>query len=312
MIVKNSYFTVLMIMSLTACAGPQNESGALEGSAPESSAPDTPVEGWTNLLDEELSQWDRYLSFAFKPGYDGSAPRDENGKLIAPIGPNPAGYDVFTAHTNGGETILRVSGEYYGALTTKASYRNYHLRLKFKWGEDIYDPRKALLKDSGILYHAQGPDGAEHWRSWKLSQEFQIMQGHLGDYWSQANSAIDIRAFIPEYIMSPAADLSQDFISVGEGQDIKGYVMRSANYEIPNDWNTLELITFEGQSLHIVNGQIVMALKNSRYIDKNGQAVPLNEGQIQLQSEAAELFYKDIAIKEISILPPEYEAIFKE
>ncbi len=266
---------------------------------------------WTPLLDNQLSQWERYLSYAHKPGYDGSQPTTEAGIVIEPIGANPTGYDVFTVKTENGAPMLRVSGEYYGALTTRQTYRNYHLRLSFKWGEDIYDPRKELLKDSGILYHAQGPDGAEHWRSWKLSQELQIMQGHLGDYWNQANSAIDVRAFIPEYIMSPAADLSQDFIAVGAGQDIQGYVMRSVNHEIENDWNQIELISYEGQSLHIVNGHIVMALRNSRYI-KDGESRPLRDGQIQIQSEAAEIFYKEIEIKEITNMPEHYREIFAE
>lgn len=41
------------------------------------------------------------------------------------------------------------------------------------------------------------------------------MQGHIGDYWKQATSAIDIRAYLPEHIMNPVADESQQFIKVG-------------------------------------------------------------------------------------------------
>ena len=68
--------------------------------------------------------------------------------------------------------------------------------------------------------------------------------------------------------------------------------MRQFNAEKPdNQWNTVELICFEGQSLHIVNGQVVMVLKNSRY-QQDGRDVPMWEGKIQLQSEAAEVFYK--------------------
>lgn len=40
-----------------------------------------------------------------------------------------------------------------------------------------------------------------------LSHEFQIMEGHMGDYWKQANGAIDIRAYQREYIMIPVADV---------------------------------------------------------------------------------------------------------
>jgi hypothetical protein len=58
-----------------------------------------------------------------------------------------------------------------------------------------------------------------------------------------------------------------------------------------------------------VNGQVVMVLKNSRYL-KDGISTPLVEGKIQLQSEAAEIFYKDIAIKELSTLATTYAKFF--
>ncbi len=43
---------------------------------------------------------------------------------------------------------------------TKEEYSNYHLSLKVKRGDKKWDPRKKLLKDSGILYHSIGPLGA--------------------------------------------------------------------------------------------------------------------------------------------------------
>lgn len=54
-----------------------------------------------------------------------------------------------------------------------------------------------------------------------------------------------------------------------------------------------------------------MVLRNSRY-SKNGVTTPLIEGKIQLQSEAAEVFYKEVMIKEINELPRQYSAFFNE
>ncbi|MEN8124895.1 MAG: DUF1080 domain-containing protein [Bacteroidota bacterium] len=265
---------------------------------------------WTNLLDKELSHWDNYLSFRHQVGYNGQTPKDKDGKLIPPIGLNQKGYNVFTVIEEENEPVLIISGEIYGCVFTKKEYANYHLKLKVKWGNKKWIPRENLLKDSGILYHSIGQQGAEHWRSWMLSQEFQIMEGHMGDYWNQATSAIDIKAFIPEYIMNPVADKSQSFIPIGEGEKIPGFCLRSANYENKHGvWNTLELICFEDKSLHIVNGHVVMILKNSRYI-KNGEKIPLNKGKIQLQSEAAEVYYKDIKIKNLESFPNEYSQYF--
>lgn len=278
-------------------------------------APHLAASDWQQLLDPQLSQWDTYLSYRHQPGYQGDIPKDAQGQPIAPIGLNTGNdrFKVFTVQQEQGEPVLRVSGEIYGALTSKQQYRNYHLSLQFRWGELKWPPRLQLLKDSGILYHAVGEHGKEYWRSWMLSQEFQIMQGHTGDYWSQASSAIDIRAFLPESIMNAVADERQPFLAVGAGEKNQGFVLRKDNHELPDgQWNTLELICFEGQSLHIVNGQVVMVLRNSRYRDEQGQVQPLMQGKLQLQSEAAEVFYRRIQLKSLSRLPAQYQALFSE
>lgn len=266
---------------------------------------------WENLVDTDLSKWDKYLSFQHQLGYDGAVPKDESGDPIEPIGLNKPGYNVFTIVSENNESIIKVSGEYYGCLVTKQEYKNYHFQLKFRWGEKKWVPRKDLLKDAGILYHSIGPLGADHWRTWMLSQEFQIMEGHTGDYWNQATSAIDIRAFTPEYIINPMAHESQDYLHIGEGGPYKNYCLRSNNYEKPHgEWNTLDLICFEDKSLHIVNGEVVMVLKNSRYVDDQGKVIPLIKGKIQLQSEAAEVYYKDIKIKPLEALSTEQTTYF--
>ncbi len=266
---------------------------------------------WINLLDKDLSQWENYLSYRYPEGYLGEIPQDAQGNDLKPIGLNKDKFGVFTVIEEGGKPVLRISGEIYGCVATKSEFKNYHLKLQVKWGELVWHPRKKLLKDSGVLYHSIGPHGAEGWHSWMLSQEFQVMQGHMGDFWSQANSAIDIRAYLPEYIMNPVADISQPFLALGRGEEIEGYCMRSANFEKPHgEWNELELICFENKSIHIVNGEVVMILKNSRYV-RDGKKVSMNKGKIQLQSEAAEVFYKNIQLKNLTSLPSKYAQFFE-
>jgi hypothetical protein len=166
------------------------------------------------------------------------------------------------------------------------------------------------LKDSGVLYHSIGKSGVDYWRAWMLSQEFQIMEGHTGDYWSIANSAIDIRAFLPEGMMNAVADAKQPFLSFGRGSGRDGLFLRSVNNESKNgEWTELELICFQGKSLHIVNGQVVMLLQNSRYVE-NDKPIPLTKGKIQIQSEAAKVYDKDILIKELDEMPKQYAAFF--
>jgi hypothetical protein len=266
---------------------------------------------WTNLLDKKLSHWDNYLSYRLPVGYKGDVPKDKDGKLLAPVGLNTPGYDVFTVIEESNEPVLKISGEIYGCIISKEEYSNYHLTLKVKWGDKKWDPRKKLLKDSGIMYNSIGPVGVDYWRSWMLSQEFQIMEGHMGDFWSQMNSAIDIKAYIPEgEMMNAVADKSQPFIPFGEG-GVSGFCMRSANYEnAPGEWNTVELVCYNGNSLHIVNGHVVMILRNSRYI-KDGKVIPMIKGKILIQSEAAEVYYKDIRIQNLESFPEEYSQYFK-
>lgn len=265
-----------------------------------------------SLLDPTLSQWETYLSYRHQEQYNGSQPTDAAGKPLAPLGlfPGLDPHGVFTLKQQDGETVLRVSGEIYGALTSKQRFRNYHLTLQYRWGEKKWPPRLQKLKDSGILYHANGEHGREYFRSWMLSQEFQIMQGHTGDYWQQANSNIDIRAFQPEGEMNAVADTTQPFLTTSRASGGPGFVQRQLNAEKPsNQWNTVELICFEGQSLHIVNGQVVMVLKNSRY-QQDGRDMPMWEGKIQLQSEAAEVFYKNIRLQPLDQLPAQYAGYF--
>lgn len=295
---KNIVVSLFIILSIAACSSIDENAGFIAGE-------------WDSLIDSELSQWDQYLSYQHQKGYNGSVPKNKEGVEIPPVGLNKDGYDVFTTMQDGDQTIIRVSGEYYGALITKAEYENYHLQLKYKWGELKWGIREDMLMDSGILYHSIGEPGAEYWRSWMISQEFQIMEGHTGDYWSQLISGVDIRAYKPEGNIVPLANAHQDYISIIQRGPYGGYCMRSNNYENAFDeWNTLDLYCFDGKSLHVVNGEVVMILQNSCYVDSNGDKQPLTKGKIQLQSEAGELFFKDIKIREVNSLSDAQKALF--
>jgi hypothetical protein len=269
----------------------------------------TTLDEWTPLLDRDLTQWETYLSFRHSSEYNGDAPKDSRGELIKPIGYNADVTHVFSTVEEQGEVLLKVSGEIYGCIYTKNEYDNFHLRLKVKWGTTKFQPRQAKLRDSGILYYSIGESGVDYWRAWMLSQEFQIMEGHMGDYWNIANSAIDIRAYPSEGKMNNIASVSQSFLPFGAGSP-DGFCMRSENHESrQGEWNTLDLICFDGKSIHIVNGEVVMVLQNSRYVE-NGKSIPLKKGRIQLQSEAAEVFYKDIQIINLTTLPSQYASLF--
>ncbi|TSD64621.1 DUF1080 domain-containing protein [Inquilinus sp. KBS0705] len=267
-----------------------------------------PADDWTPLLDKNLSKWETYQSFYHKVGYKGAPPKDENGNLIEPIGYNVNKNNVFSVVMEDGQPVLKITGEIYGCIFTKQDFANYRLKLKFRWGNKKWVPRLDELKDSGLLYHSQGKCGVEYFRTWMLSQEFQVVENSSGDYWSQSTSQADARAVKDSSYKFSATG---KWVPLGGATGNGGFCEAGAKMDKPlGEWNEIELITYGDKSLHIVNGKVVMALQNSRF--KDGDVIkPLTHGKLQLQSEAAEVYYKDIMIKPISGIPAEYKQYFE-
>jgi hypothetical protein len=265
--------------------------------------------GWKPLLDRELSQFDVYLSYHGNVITDVIANRAPAG--LKPIGLNPAGQNVFTMIEQDGRPVLRISGEIYGCAATRESFSDFHFRAEVKWGEKKWVPRLDEPKDSGILYHSRGPFGVEYWKSWALSQEFQVIEHGMGEYWTQATSAFDIRvdpgkagapgAEAPRW--NPAAPWTEFAAS-------NNHALAGSDQDRPGEWNRLELVCFGDDCVHIVNGKVVMALKDSRH--REGAAwIPMTGGRFQIQSEAAEVFYRNIEIRAIPAMPADYARYFE-
>jgi hypothetical protein len=261
---------------------------------------------WQPLLDAQLSNFDVYLSYRgdqIMSVLKGTAPKD-----LAPVGLNPPTQDVFTTLTQDGRTVLRISGEYYGCLVTKQDFSNYHFRASFKWGGKKWEPRLAELKDSGILYHSRGPYGVDYWKSWALSQEMQVIEHGLGEYWTQATSAFDIRA-LPKQPGEEAPRWNpqapwMEFVAPNN------HALAGSDEDRPGEWNTIELVCMQADCVHIANGKVVMALKNARYRDGT-KWIPMTGGKLQIQSESAEVYYRDIEIRTITAMPAEYTKYFE-
>ncbi|MHB8902168.1 MAG: 3-keto-disaccharide hydrolase [Thermoguttaceae bacterium] len=83
---------------------------------------------------------------------------------------------VFTVH----DGLLHVSGDGFGGLCTEKEYANYHMICEFKWGARTWGRREKSARDSGILVHCTGPDGA-YSGIWMASIEAQIIEGGVGD-----------------------------------------------------------------------------------------------------------------------------------
>ncbi len=272
----------------------------------QAAAADNPRE-WKPLLDAKFSQFDVYLSYRgdeIMSVLKGTAPGN-----LEPVGLNPPGQNVFTMIEQDGKPVLRISGEIYGCATTREAFANYHFRASFKWGEKKWEPRLTELKDSGILYHSRGDFGVDYWKSWALSQEFQVIEHGIGEYWRIGTSEIDIRVD-PKApgAVAPKWNPNAPWMAFSGSNN---NALAGSDQDRPGEWNTLELVCLDDRCVHIANGKVVMALKNARYKDGD-KVVPMTGGKLQIQSEAAEVFYRDVEIRSIETMPREYEHLFQE
>lgn len=290
---KNLVFTAALL-AMNLCIGP-----ATAAEAP-----------WRDLLDANMSQWDVYLSY---PGdVMASVVANKAPASLRPVGLNQDSTHVFSMTDDHGTPVLHITGEIYGCAATRQSFSNYHFRAKFRWGDKKWQPRLDELKDSGLVYHSTGNFGVDYWHSWMQGQEFQIIEGGIGDYWTIAQAQIDIRASRgPQFYRFSKSAPWLKFAADGEKYGaVANYCERGEDAEIKGEWNQIDLVCFADRCVHIVNGKVVMALKNSRHV-VDGKVVPLTGGRLQLQSEAAEVFYKDVQIRPIDAMPAEYEDYFR-
>ncbi len=184
--------------------------------------------------------------------------------FIAGAGRDNDSFHVFKFE----KEVLHVSGERFGYMSTKQSYSNFHLSLDFKWGEKKYPPRMADKRDAGVLYYAVLYSGD---KIWPRSLEFQIQEGDCGDFW------------LTDSVSMTTADTLTKLAPWYRVPKIK-------DAEKPNgEWNHVEIIVKGGMITHKLNGEIVNTGKNP--------SVP--GGQIVLQSEGAELYYRNIKLKEL-------------
>ncbi len=261
---------------------------------------------WTSLWNgQDLVDWHTYLGTQY------NVKVDSLGNAVEPYGLDNDPLQVITVTKVDERNVIRITGEAWGMIFTEKVFNNYHLKLKMKWGEKMYPPRENGPRDSGLLYHGFGEPGSANY--WMGSQELQIQEGDMGDYWPVGDVEIDIPS-IPYkdnyYIYKEGAHLrtyhlAEILETAIQDSLAKRRVFKALDAEKPHgQWNDIELIVMDGNSLHIVNGKVVMRLFNSRI---GSSQKPLNSGRIILQSEGAEVYYKDIYIRQLVEIPEEFK-----
>lgn len=203
---------------------------------------------------------------------------------------------VFTV----ADGMIRVSGQDWGGIATRKEYRDYHLVVEWKWGGKTWPPREDRARDSGILVHAVGEDGAYN-KTWLESIESQIIEGGAGDFIlvggknkprMTAAVRMDGREAYWEKGGKPLTRESGRFDWWGRDpnwQDKLGY-RGPKDLEKPiGEWNRQEVICDGDTITNIINGVVANHGYNSDH----------TAGKIQLQSEGAEIYFRTVELQPV-------------
>jgi hypothetical protein len=246
--------------------------------------------GWEMFMTNPDSAWD-------VPGLK----RDANGRYLEPIGKNYDPLKVFNVDTVDNGPVIHITGQGFGVITTKETFANFHLRLQMKWGERKWSIKLNLPRDTGLLYLVHGEPGFDH-ATWPRSIEFQIQENDTGDLYA-LGTQITVNATYTDrlWLYDPKGHPTL-FV---QKAPIGNRCVKRGDPEKPNgEWNTLDLFCVGEESVHVVNNVVVMRLQHAQRLD-GPTPKPLTNGQISLQTEGAEVYFRHIEITPLSAIPQE-------
>lgn len=218
----------------------------------------------------------------------------DNWKLMC-RGKDPAlPAKVFTPGDNGELHVFRDFPDGYGMTTnrshthgmmfTRKPYSRYSFKFEYKWGTKKLNNFDQFQYDAGCYYHTSVE------KVWPHGIEYQVRYNHLedrnhtGDIWN-SNSGF-------QWVAGP----DRTYLPEAEGgvkQEPRGGEHRArsdaVHHALDGQWNQCEIIVMGDQyAIHKLNGKVVNMLTDLKH----------GEGTIGLQSETAEIYYRNIMIKE--------------
>lgn len=248
----------------------------------------------------DLVGWDTWLGTPFSEQEVPDLARNGD-RYTEQFGLNNDPLDVFSVVQEEGEPVIKISGYLWGGIITQEEFNNYHLHLEFKWGNEKHIPRKNLPKSSGVCYHSKGEYGSG-FSYWMRSCKYDLTENEVGNF----ERIGGISASVPATYDTLQPESEYKYNPDGEMIDISispFYVSAIGNFENPEgQWNTVDIYTMDSSSVHMLNDEVVVAAYHIReYVDMEFRN--LTSGKIQLQSEGAEIFYKNIWIEPMDELP---------
>lgn len=179
----------------------------------------------------------------------------------------------------------------HGLFFTQKKYSKFIFRFEYKWGTKIANNFDQFQYDAGMYYHVVDnsiwPKGIEYQVRYNQITE----KNHTGDFWASGTSFQWYAGADGKSFLLPSEGGNEAPIKRGEHLASPKAKFNALN----GKWNKCEVIVMADKyAIHKLNGKIVnMATKLS-----------VSEGVIGLQSETAEIFYRNIEIKEFDEIIP--------
>lgn len=208
--------------------------------------------------------------------------------------------NVFTVQ----DGMIRITGEEWGCITTEKAYKNYKIAVEFKWGGETHGTRADKARDSGLLVHSKGKDGAFS-GTWMNSIEVQIIEGGTGDFIvvGDGTDKFQITSPVAKELQgsSHVFQVGGELATINRGRinwwgrdpgwkdviDFRG----SKDVEKPvGEWNLLECIVVGDDITVFLNGVLV----------NHATDVKPKKGRLQIQSEGAEMWVRKAELTSLS------------
>jgi hypothetical protein len=198
-----------------------------------------------------------------------------------------------------------------GYIATNEEFENVHIRVEYKWGVKRHAPRYTTKRDNGLLYGLVGED-----KVWPTCVECQIEEGDVGDFFMVGTRGIQDGHFAglfgeginpltgwpkttgpaPKWHGPPPPGWTPQ-----PTEPIGGRFIKDGNFELLDQWNTVEVMWQGDKASHIVNGRTVnVATKLQQPDPQNpGKYIPLTRGKIAIEIEFAEIWFRRIEVKSL-------------
>jgi len=187
---------------------------------------------------------------------------------------------------------LRGKSRTHGLFYTKKTYSKYHLKFEYKWGKRIANNFHEWQYDAGVYYHVIND------KIWPTGIEYQIRfdhtkkRNHTGDLIRPKGAGYDWYSI----------ENGNSYLHPTKGGKLftkDGWMHLASptdNHHALNDkWNHCEVIVMGDEyAIHKLNGEVVNMAFNLKPA----------AGIIGFQSETAEIFYRNIEIKEFETSVP--------